>query len=387
MRLPGFEFATATRIVFGSDTLPQVGGIAAAMGKRALIVTGRNAGRAAPVQAALKEAGLECEFLPTHGEPAVDDVEAGVAFAREAACDVVIGFGGGSAIDCGKAVAAMLAQPGSLMDHLEVVGRGLPLIEAPAPFIAIPTTAGTGAEVTRNAVLSVPEHRVKVSLRSPLMLPRVALIDPKLTVQMPPDVTAATGMDALTQLLEALVSCKASPMTDALCTAAIPKAIRTLPRAFNDGEDLAARENMAFAAMCSGLALANAGLGAVHGFAGPIGGMFESATHGAVCAALLVPVWRANLAAVRVHGSRMSMNRFDLAAQLLTGDSAAPPEQALPVLEELTRRLSIPTLRAFGITEADLPGIATKARAASSMKGNPVPLDDTTLVSVLREAL
>ena len=380
-----FEFATATRIIFGSGTLSQIGGLAGDLGPRALLVTGRDTSRSEMAVQFLKTTGVDSVVLPVPGEPVLETVAQGVSLARSEKCDLVIGFGGGGAIDAGKAIAAMLSNDGDLLDYLEVIGQGKPLARAGAPFIAIPTTAGTGAEVTRNAVLGSPGHRVKVSLRSPLMLPRIALVDPALTLGLPPAVTASTGLDALTQLLEAFVSARANPMTDALCEQGIPLAARSLERACAHPDDLSAREDMSLAAMYSGVALANAGLGAVHGFAAPIGGML-TAPHGAVCAALLPHVWKANLEAVATRGKNDARSgRFARAARLLTGKDDAV--SAIPWLHDVCARLQIPSRRACGIADEHLPEIVARARQASSMKANPVELTADELLAILKAAL
>ena len=352
-----FEFATANRIIFGAGTLNEAGPIAAALGRKALIVTGRNSARAAPLLQGLK---IPHATFSISGEPAVSMIGRGL----EHDCDIVIGFGGGSAIDAAKAIAALSTNPGDIFDYLEVIGRAQPLKIAPLPVIAIPTTAGTGAEVTRNAVLCSPEHKMKVSLRSPLMLPKVAIVDPELTYDLPPALTASTGLDALTQLIEPYVSNRANPITDAVCREGLARAARSLRRAFDDGHDKAAREDMAFASVCGGLALANAGLGAVHGFAAAIGGMFD-APHGAVCAALLPEVMEAN---------RHASKRYEEIV------SAA-------WVRELREHFQIPKLRAYGITENDIPALCEKAAVASSMKANPVVLSRAELESILRQAI
>jgi alcohol dehydrogenase class IV len=318
-----FEFATATRIIFGPGTLRQVGPLACELGRCV-------AARAAPLLGWLGEGGVKAQTFPVTKEPELETIREGVARAREAKCDLVIGLGGGSAIDAGKAIAAMLANEGELLDYLEVIGRGKALAKASAPFIAIPTTAGTGSEVTRNAVLASPEHRVKVSLRSAFMLPRVALVDPELSYDLPPGVTASTGLDALTQLIEPYVSCRANPMTDALCVQGLQRAGRSLRRAYEHGRNAPeARQDMAIASLYGGLALANAGLGAVHGFAGPIGGMFP-APHGAVCAALLPHVMVANLRALRERPPEYpALNRYEEAARWLTGNTNATADDGV----------------------------------------------------------
>lgn len=381
-----FEFATATRIIFGRGTARQLPDLARSLGHKVLVVTGRDPSRTAAVIAALGEAGLDPEVFTIETEPMVDDVRRGAARAVETGATVVIGLGGGSAVDAGKAIAAMARQPHDLLHYLEVVGKGQPLDEKPLPYIAVPTTAGTGAEVTRNAVLASPFHGVKASLRHASMLPAIALVDPELACDCPPTVTAASGMDALTQCLEAYVSSRAQPMTDALCVEGIQRAVRSLEKAVTNGQDLDAREDMALAAMFSGMALANAGLGAVHGFAAPIGGSFKAA-HGAVCAALLAPVWKANWAAIQNAGDAVARGKFESASRLLLADAEATPEAAADYLQALARRLDIPGLSSHGITETDLEDIATKASKASSMKGNPVSLSHDELLGILRAAL
>src|SRR5688572_10010670 len=297
-----FEFVTANRIIFGTGTLKEAGPIVAATGTRALVVTGRNVSRAARL---LNVLTIPCTTFSISGEPTLQTITNGAEHARAERCDVVIGFGGGSALDAAKAIAALCTNPGDIFDYLEVVGKAQPLTKSPLPVIAIPTTAGTGAEVTRNAVLRSPEHKMKVSLRSPLILPRLAIVDPELTYDLPAALTASTGMDALTQLIEPFVSNRANPMTDALCREGLARATRSLRRVFDDPHDKTAREDMALASLFGGLALANAGLGAVHGFAAAIGGMFD-APHGAVCAALPPEVIEANRPASERYGEIVS---------------------------------------------------------------------------------
>jgi alcohol dehydrogenase class IV len=381
-----FEFATATRIVFGPGTARRLPELAAPFGRRVLVVTGGGADRHAGLLGALAAAGLQLTRFRIAGEPTTDEATEGAALARDCEAELVLGLGGGSVLDAGKAIAALARQPAGLMEYLEVIGQGRALDAPPLPFLAVPTTAGTGAEVTRNAVLASPAHRLKASLRHATMLPALALVDPELTLACPPAVTAASGMDALTQCLEAFVSCRAQPLTDALCREGIRRAAGSLERAVADGSDLDARSDLALAALCSGLALANAGLGAVHGFAAPLGGRHH-APHGAVCAALLAPVWEANLAAVRAAGNTTTLAKFRDAAALLTGDPAATPERGTECLSGLTARLRIPGLAAHGLQESDLGEVVRQAAAASSMKGNPVPLRPEVLQAILRRAL
>jgi len=281
----------------------------------------------------------------------------------------------------------MLANPGELLDYLEVIGRGQALAKSSAPFIAIPTTAGTGSEVTRNAVLASPEHHVKVSLRSPLVLPRVAVVDPELTYGLPPASTASTGLDALTQLIEPYVCSRANPMTDALCVEGIRRAARSLRAAFADGRNATARSDMAVASLFGGLALANAGLGAVHGFAGPIGGQFP-APHGAVCAALLPQVMEANLRALRQRQPGAdTLRRYEEVAHLVTGNASATAEAGVEWVRKLVADLQIPRLGHYGLKREHTAGLVEKASQASSMKANPIALTRNELAGILERAL
>lgn len=381
-----FEFAAATRIVFGAAVLSEAGDLAAGMGKRAFVVTGRTTQRAGPLLEQLAEQGVECTTFCVAGEPTTHLAKEAVELARQAACDFVVSIGGGSVLDTGKVVAAMLTNTGELEDYLEVVGEGKPLAQNSAPHVAIPTTAGTGAEVTYNAVLGVPEHRVKVSMRSLLMLPRLALVDPELTYSAPPAITASTGLDALTQLIEAYVSNRANPLTDGICREGIERAGRSLRRAFENGNDRDARQDMALASLFSGLALANAKLGAVHGFAGPLGGML-SAAHGALCARLLPFVMEANVQALRRRGvDSPPLIRYNEIARLLTGRPGARVAEGVTWVHEVCSVLKVPALAKLGLKEHDFPAIIAKARKSSSMKGNPVELSDDELLEIIRRA-
>ncbi len=381
-----FEFATATRILFGRGVLQEVAPLAAEMGRRAFVVTGRSVERAGPLLERLVQAGVEHVLFSVSGEPTTEVALAGVRRARETGCDLVIGMGGGSVLDTGKAIAALLTNSGELLDYLEVIGRGQPLMRAPASYIAMPTTAGTGSEVTRNAVLASPQHRVKVSLRSPLMLPRLAVVDPELTYSMPPAVTASTGLDALTQVLEPYVSNQANPIADAICREGLRRAARSLRRAYEDGSDAGAREDMALVSLFGGLALANAKLGAVHGFAGPLGGLFP-APHGAICARLLPYVMEANVRALQTRMPHSpALTRYDEVAQILTGKPTAQAPHAVARVQDLCEALGVPPLSDFGLTKDDIPGVVEQARKASSMKGNPIVLTDEELAEILRRA-
>jgi alcohol dehydrogenase class IV len=348
--ISSFDFATAGQIVFGQGKRREAIESARRLGSKTLLVTGAHPERAAWFGAA--------ETMTVHGEPTIEDARIGAAQARTTGCDVVVAIGGGSAIDLAKAVAALAANPGDVLDYLEVVGRAQPLEHEPLPVVAVPTTSGTGSEVTRNAVLASPEHRVKASLRHVKMIPRLAVVDPELTLSLPRDITAYTGLDALTQLIEPSVSTRANPFTGALCREAIPRAIAALRSLANNLEDLEARAAMSFASLCGGIALANSGLGAVHGFAAPIGGMFP-APHGAVCARLLPLVIEAN-------GRGLEW---------------------LDAARELVGAFEIPGLSRWGVRAEEIPALASKAAAASSMKTNPVALPENLLREILIRAL
>jgi alcohol dehydrogenase class IV len=356
------------------------------MGRRACVVTGRTTERAGRLLGQLDRKGLECVVFNVTGEPTTALAKEAAEFARRNQCDLVLSIGGGSVLDTGKVVAAMLTNAGELEDYLEVVGAGKALARDCAPHIAIPTTAGTGAEVTRNAVLGVPEHKVKVSMRSPLMLPSLAVVDPELTLSMSPSVTASTGLDALTQLIEVYVSNKANPLTDGICCEGLIRAGRSLRRAFEDGADRPAREDMALASLFGGLGLANAKLGAVHGFAGPLGGMF-AAPHGVICARLLPFVMEANVRALFSREPDLpALVRYGEIAQLLTGKSAAKASDAVEWIKELCAALKVPRLSEFGLTEDGFPAAVAKSQKSSSMKGNPIELTDEELLEILRQA-
>jgi alcohol dehydrogenase class IV len=382
-----FELATATHIVFGAGTLCELGTLVAPLGRRALLVHGRSAARAEPARERLASAGLGCVPFGVAGEPTIEDARRGCAVARDAGADVVVAVGGGSAIDAGKAVAALLANDGDVLDYLEVVGLGRPLDRPPLPFVAVPTTAGTGSEVTRNAVLASPEHRLKASLRSALMLPRLAIVDPELLAGLPPAVIAASGLDAFAQLVEPFVSVRANPFVDALCREGLARSSRSLRRAFEGEASAVVREDLALASLFGGLALANAGLGAVHGFAAPVGGSFE-APHGAACAALLPAVVRVNVRALECRApGNLALLRYREIAAIVTGHPEATTADGVRWIEELVLALRVPGLRRYGAGESDLPALVAKARNASSMRGNPITLTDDELLEIANRSL
>ena len=382
-----FEFATATRIIFGTGTASELGKLAQEHGTHALVVTGSNPDRVGDVIQYLANAGLQHTIFSIVDEPTIDNVNQGTATAQSAGCDMVISIGGGSVLDSGKAIAALMTNDGDILDYLEVIGKGQPLNNAPVPFIAVPTTAGTGAEVTKNAVVASPEHRVKVSLRDNRMLPTIALVDPILTYSMPQAITASTGMDALTQVLEPFVSHLANPMTDAFCREGLKRAGQSLRIVYDNPNNADAREDMALASLLGGLALANAKLGAVHGFAGPLGGMF-SAPHGAICAKLLPSAIKTNINALQNREpNNPALPRFDEVAQLITGELSATAQTAIEWIDETSQKFNIPTLSTYGIQESDFESIIEKSRNSSSMKGNPIQLTDAELNDILKGAL
>jgi alcohol dehydrogenase class IV len=381
-----FNFLLPTQIIFGERALERAIPRIRPCGRHALFLHGRNKERASGVMHRLRQEGMALSAFAQIGEPTLEAIEKLAVEALKARCDCVIAMGGGSVIDAGKAVAAALTNPPPLRPYLEVVGEGRPLMETPAPFVAIPTTAGTGAEVTRNAVLAVPSERVKVSLRSPLMYPDLAVVDPSYTVGLPQEISAACGLDALTQLIEAFVSKKATPMTDGLCREGLRRAGRSFERILEAPEDLGAREDMALASLLSGIALANAGLGAVHGLAGPMGGFFNpSVPHGAICARLLPEVMERNLA--RATDTMPAVcDRFGEIARYL-GAEEPTPESAIRAVRCMLERSSLRGMAHFGFSEKHFPEITTPALRASSMKGNPVDLNTEELMTILQKSL
>jgi len=380
-----FEFATANRIVFGAGKLNELGKHIEKNTKNLLLVCGHSSDAIPRVRENLSALGISFTEFQVHGEPTVEVIREGVKAAR--ACDMIIGLGGGSVLDAGKAIAALVTNLGDVFDYLEVIGKGQPLVNAPLPYIAIPTTAGTGSEVTRNAVIESTQQNVKVSLRSPLMLPHLALVDPELTYYLPPGITASSGLDALTQLIEPFVSVKANPLTDAICREGIHHAARSLRRAYENGADTDAREGMSLASLFGGMALANAALGAVHGFAGPLGGMLH-APHGALCARLLPFVMEANIMALETrHAAHPALARYVEIAQILMGNKGATAHDGVKWTSKLVRALNIPMLSSYGMSKENFPEAVEKTQKANSFKGNPIALNEEELILILEKAL
>lgn len=382
-----FEFSAPQRILFGEGAAGQVGEMAAEWGNKALVVIGASEVVVAPALLSLKSAGTRYETVRVNNEPTLASVADALEQARKLGAEMVLGVGGGSAMDTAKAVAALLANPGELLDYLEVVGRGEKLRVASYPCICIPTTAGTGSEATRNAVVGVPEKQVKVSLRGAGMLPRLALVDPELTYSLPPAPTAYTGLDALTQVIEPFVSVAANPLADAICREGMRRGGSALRRAYRDGLDRQARRAMSFTSLAGGLALANAKLGAVHGFAGVLGGMID-APHGAICARLLPLVMETNIQALqaRMPGSP-TLERYAEAARLLTGEEEAKAEDGAAWAAQLVEDLHIPRLGEYGLRVDQLDEVVEKSQKASSMRGNPLELTEEELRGILERGL
>lgn len=372
-----FSFATAGHIAFGSGVARQAVEMAPTLGKRAVVVTGANPDRAHWLTAGLARAGLAVAVHPCPREPTVDDATGAVDAARSFGADMVMAIGGGAALDLGKAVAGLLREPGPVLDHLEVVGRGLPLTAAPPPLVAIPTTAGTGAEVTRNAVLGAPVHRRKVSLRDARLLPAVALVDPDLLAGLPQAVALASGLDALVQVIEPFVSRAANPLTDALCREAIPRGLAALPRLL-DGQ-AGARADMALCSLFGGLALANAKLGAVHGLAGVIGGRTAHA-HGAICGRLAPGVLA--LTEASLPPGSIALERFALVRGWIAAAWGGSPDCAFDTWAAFNDRHGLPPL---GLANAAAE-IAAAALQSSSMAGAPVALAADALAAVAAAA-
>lgn len=384
---PRFDFITAGHIVFGWDRLQELPRFVSTLGKKVLLVCGGNLERAKPCLDLLESYDHHVNSVQILDEPSIECIQQ----VTEKACegiDWVLGFGGGSVIDAAKAIAMMARQPGEVLDYLEVIGGGKSFESSGLPVVAIPTTAGTGSEVTRNAVLSSSTHQVKVSMRHPSMLPRIALVDPALTVSCPPAVTASTGLDALTQLIEPFLSCKANPMTDAFCRQGIPLAAQSIHTVFKNPEDKEARTNMAFASLLGGMALANAGLGAVHGIAGPFGGMFPGSPHGAICAALLPGSMEVNARAIQERQpEHRCLRRMDELAAMVSGKQNTSFNEMLKWLRETSAFLDIPGLGSYGYKDDHLSDLVEKSKHASSMKGNPIQLTDSEIKTIIQKAV
>ena len=382
-----FDLAVPVDIRFGAGRVSEVPEVFARLGaSRVLVVTGRTMSRADTLRSELRETGISSIVFGVATEPSIERVRAAVSLVAESGCDAVLGFGGGSALDVAKAVAVLALSGTDPTDHLEVIGAGHPIERPGLPCVAVPTTAGTGSEVTRNSVLS--GGGVKASLRSPLILPKVALVDPELLVGVPKPTIAASGMDALSQLIEPLLSKRANPFSDALARDGIRRSARSLRRGYEEGmEESGVREDLALASLFSGMCLANSGLGAVHGLAAAAGARL-SAPHGAVCAAVLAAVMDVNLRALRERAREdPALPRMTEVATLLTGLPEATPEDAIAWLQELTTALSIPGLASYGLNQDEIAPMVAAAQEASSMRGNPIELRDEEVTEIITRSL
>jgi alcohol dehydrogenase class IV len=382
-----FDLAVPVDIRFGAGRVSEVPEVFARLGaSRVLVVTGRTTSRADTLRSELREAGISSMVFGVATEPSIERVRAAVSLVAESGCDAVLGFGGGSALDVAKAVAVLALSGTDPTDHLEVIGAGRPIERPGVPCVAVPTTAGTGSEVTRNSVLS--GGGVKASLRSPLILPKVALVDPELLVGVPKPTIAASGMDALSQLIEPLLSKRANPFSDALARDGIRRSARSLRRGYEEGmEESGVREDLALASLFSGMCLANSGLGAVHGLAAAAGARL-SAPHGAVCAAVLAAVMDVNLRALRERArEHPALPRMTEVATLLTGLPEATPEDAIAWLQELTAALSIPGLASYGLNQDEIAPMVAAGQQASSMRGNPIELRDEEVTEIITRSL
>ncbi len=382
-----FDLAFPTDVRFGAGRVSEVPQALTGLGaSRVLVVTGRDTSRADPLRSALTDVGISSVPFGVTTEPSIDVLRAAVRVSVEAGCEAVLGFGGGSALDVAKAAAVLSTAGTDPLDHLEVIGAGRPITKPGLPCVAVPTTAGTGSEVTRNSVLS--GGAIKASLRSPLVLPKMAVVDPDLLAGLPRAVIAASGMDALSQLIEPLLSRRANPFTDALARDGIRRSARSLRRAWQQGMVHAdVREDLALASLFGGMCLANSGLGIVHGIAAAVGARL-SAPHGAVCAAVLAAAVYIN---VRALGERApehpARQRLTEMATLLTGDRGADAEDAIGWLRELTAALSIPGLGSYGLRRAEIADVVSDTQRASSTRGNPVQLTDAEVEEILTRSL
>lgn len=395
-----FQFATAAKIVFGCGTSSQLGQLVKDLNatsiflmhyKRLPLTSEPTGAKGLFDLASIKEnilAAVPSATIATHvisGEPTLEVLLDALRKATEARAELIVAYGGGSVIDTAKAVAGLAANGGDPLDYLEVVGRGKPLAKPALPVIAIPTTSGTGSEVTKNAVICCVPQKVKVSMRADSLLPRVALVDPLLTVKCPFEVTRNSGLDALTQCIEPYVSCKHNPITDALCREGIRRAARSIVVACSEPGCVAAREDMALASLIGGISLANAKLGLVHGFAGPLGGMLPNAPHGYLCAVFLAPVIAANIAAIRAEDEKDErLERFGEVARIATGRMDATADDLAPWVADVCKTLKVQPLREFGFKEEMIPELVKKVGNAGSTKGNPIVIPPEGLENIIR---
>jgi alcohol dehydrogenase class IV len=382
-----FDFSTSRRVIFRSGAINDIGRIAGEIGKKTLLVTGFHNQAAFQVKQNLISRGIEVIDYLRIGEPTIQTIKEGLKFAKNANINLIVACGGGSSIDTGKAISALMNNPGQLEDYLEIVGKGKKLSNSYIPLIAIPTTAGTGSEVTRNAVIRIQEKGIKVSLRGITLIPKIAIIDPELTLHLRPEITANTGMDALSQLIESYLTIKSNPLTDALCVEGMKRTIRSLEKAYNSGDDLVAREDLCIASLFSGIALANSGLGSVHGIAGVIGGLIN-APHGALCARLLPYAYKINENLIIKENKESPLyKKIVIIHRLISGSKAFKSNQVVDYFENIVDKLKIKKLGDYGIEKRDFSHIISISINSSSMKGNPVCLESRQIRSILENAL
>ncbi len=386
------EYGCSRRVIFGPQEFDRLGELAAGYGGRALVVTGssslRSSGTLARAEGMLQSAGLDSLVVSVEGEPTVCMVDDLVSLARPFAPHVILAIGGGSVLDAGKAIGALLTNTlglgGTIRDFLEGVGKDRKVEVASIPVIAVPTTAGTGSEVTKNAVIRSDDYTFKKSMRSPLLRPEVALVDPMLTINAPATITAAAGADAETQLIEAYVSRRANILTDGSAREGLRLVAWALEHVMVNPEDDEAREAMSMASLLGGIALDNAGLGAVHGLASPIGGKFDAA-HGVICANLLSEVTDANIKLALLNAdsdelARRTLDRYREISDIFGAGSRV--EDLVEFLRFQRTLMKLPTLGSLGIHVEDVPEIVANCRGGS-MKTNPVELPDEAIGELL----
>jgi alcohol dehydrogenase class IV len=379
--LTPFNVLTPGNIRFGRGLAPSAAPWLAQCSDKVLLVHGASPQRADFLLAELRAHALEVTTLSIAHEPDLQAIEQGVRLARERGVGAVVSLGGGAVIDAGKAIAALVPASGEVIEYLEVVGSGRVLEAHPLPFVAIPTTSGTGAEVTKNAVINVVQQQRKVSLRDDRMLPDLAIVDPALTDNAPRAVTLGSGLDAIAQLIEPWLCTRANPFTDALCREAIPRGIKAL-KTLMAKECPQSRDEMAWASLCGGLALANAGLGVVHGLAGPLGGL-SNASHGALCGCLLPFGLALNESLVTDEALR---GRFNDLRRWLADGLNVDPDTAWESLHEWSRGAGLGNLNDLGVAHRVLEPAALAASGSSSMKANPVTLSSEQLLEMLEAA-
>lgn len=390
--MTSFGFATATEILYGPGSIKKALNAAnnlQCLGTKAFLIIGSNSiSRCSPIIDQLNEKKIPFVTFEVDGEPTTEVADQGATYAREEKCDFVIGYGGGSCIDTGKAVAMLVNNGGVCLDYMEVIGKSQPIKKKSIPLIAIPTTAGTGSEVTKNAVMASREHKQKASLRSPFMYPNLAVVDPTLCISVPPSVTAATGLDAFCQCLEPLTSGQANPLTDAIALKGLGHGAKGLRAAYANGKDAEARNNMALCSLFGGLALANSKLGSAHGFAGPLGGLLgDKAPHGGIVGALLPSCIVMNVKAMQSRDpTNPAIEKYAQAARVVLGRNDATVMDLANWVADTCQIMKVPPLSAYGLTEDMFPDVVKQSGGSSSMTGNPIKLTDEELTDILKQA-